>query len=244
MTDERSRVQHRLIGMATEDPRITSAAVVGSLARGDGDQWSDLDLTFGVATGTPIDDVLRDWSSALVERFDAVRLLDLRSRNAIYRVFLLPSGLQVDVSFSPEADFAATTADFRLLFGSAKQALDPGPSPEATFGWAVLYALHARSSIERARHRQARLFIWQAGHRALDLACLRLGLPASHGKGYDALPAEVREAFDAGFTASLEPDDLRGSLDVVVEALLTESLRSPVALALALQGRLRKLFSI
>ena len=46
--DERNRIRDRILEIANSDERIVAGAVVGSLATGEGDRWSDLDLTFGV----------------------------------------------------------------------------------------------------------------------------------------------------------------------------------------------------
>jgi len=61
----RDRVNERVLAMADADPRIVAGAVVGGLAEGPGDRWSDLDLTFGVADGVPLDDVPEDWTRQL-----------------------------------------------------------------------------------------------------------------------------------------------------------------------------------
>src|SRR5262245_41235438 len=55
---DRDRVRDHVLDRARTDARVVAGAVVGSLARSDGDRWSDLDLTFGVADGFPIDEVL------------------------------------------------------------------------------------------------------------------------------------------------------------------------------------------
>jgi len=85
----RSQVRDALIEKARTDPLIESAAAVGGSAEGDGDRWSDLDLTFGVA-GSARDEVLADWTADMRLRFDAVTLFDLPVLSSIYRVFLLP----------------------------------------------------------------------------------------------------------------------------------------------------------
>jgi hypothetical protein len=141
-------------------------------------------------------------------------------------VFLLADALQFDLSLTPAARFAPAGPRFRLLFGeSAEGQAVTRPSPDAgdLFGWGVIYALHARACIERER-------VWQAEHaigairdRALSLACLRRGLPAVQGRGFDDLPADVLGAFDATHVGSLEPDRLRGALRAAVAALLHEA---------------------
>ena len=77
--EERDRIRDQVLQLAASDTRIVAGAVVGSLALGEGDRWSDLDLTFAVADGISIFDVLEDWTRKLVEEFDAVHLFDLPS---------------------------------------------------------------------------------------------------------------------------------------------------------------------
>src|SRR5437588_1761644 len=112
--DERERVREHLIHLARHDERIVAAAAVGGSA-GESDRWSDLDLTFSVAEGVPVDAVLAHWTDTLVADFGAVVLFDLPHLSSIYRVFLLPGALQVDLSFTPEREFGALGPRFLLL---------------------------------------------------------------------------------------------------------------------------------
>ncbi|HEY7032656.1 MAG TPA: hypothetical protein VH482_15040, partial [Thermomicrobiales bacterium] len=116
--EDRERVREVVVEKARRDPRVVAAAAVGSSASG-GDRWSDLDLTFGVADGVPVEAVLADWTRAVVDQFEAAVLFDLPVGSTIYRVFLLPGALQVDLSFGPAAEFGARGPRFRLLFGEA-----------------------------------------------------------------------------------------------------------------------------
>jgi hypothetical protein len=61
----------QVVKLAQADDRIVAGAVVGSLAVGAGDRFSDIDLTFAVAGAVPI--VQHDWTRMLVEQFDAGR---------------------------------------------------------------------------------------------------------------------------------------------------------------------------
>src|SRR5690242_15053305 len=94
----RDRVRDRMLNLASSDPRVVAGAVVGSLALHEGDRWSDLDLAFAVVDDVPVLDILRDWTSTLVNELDAVELFDLAAGASIYRVFLLPGSLQFDLS--------------------------------------------------------------------------------------------------------------------------------------------------
>ncbi len=74
----------------------------------------------------------------LVEEFEAVRLFDVPSGGAVYRVFLLRGCLQFDLSFSPATQFGAIGPEFRLLFGTAIEKPSIGPSSaRELFGYAV-----------------------------------------------------------------------------------------------------------
>jgi len=221
---DRNGVRDRVLEMASSDARVIAGAVIGSLALDDGDRWSDLDLTFAVADGVPVVEVLTDWTRTLVDGLDAVQLFDLPSGPTIYRVFLLPGCLQFDLSFTPASEFAPLGPKFRLLFGSAvEKPYAPPPSAEALFGYAVHHALRARFCIERGRYWQAEYWISGVRDYALSLACRRHDLPATHGRGFDDLPAEVLEAFDEALAVTLEREELLRALGRAISGLLRES---------------------
>jgi hypothetical protein len=221
--DDRDRVQSRVLEWAQTDPRVVAGAIVGSLAKEPGDRWSDLDLTFAVEDGVPVLVVLDEWSERLVNEFDAVRLFDLVSAGAIYRVFLLRGCLQFDLSFSPSTEFGAIGPNFRLLFGTAieKSFIGP-PSARELFGYAVHHAVRARVCIERSRYWQAEYWMSSLRDNAMSLACRRLELPAHYGRGFDDLPEEERRGFGEALVRSLEPVELSRALSCAVEALLRE----------------------
>jgi hypothetical protein len=221
--DDRQRVYDQVAAWARSDARVVAAAVVGSLAHHPGDRWSDLDLTFAVADDVPVQSVLADWSARLVREFGAVRLFDLPSSGTIYRVFLLPGCLQFDLSFSPAAQFGAIGPNFRLLFGSAIEKPFVGPpSADGLFGYAVHHAVRAYVSIERGRYWQAEYWISSLRDNAMALACLRLGLPAYYGRGFDELPEHVRAAFEDAIVRSLDGPELSRALMHAVGGLLRE----------------------
>ncbi len=221
---DRDRVRDRVLQMAETDKRVVAGAVVGSLALNEGDRWSDLDLTFAVADNASVDDVLEDWSRSLTAEFEAAHLFDLPTGLSIYRVFLLPGCLQFDLSFTPASKFGATGPKFKLLFGSSIEKPFPqSQSAQELFGYAVHHALRARFCIERGRYWQAEYWISGARDYALSLACFRYGLPISHGRGFDALPNVVRDAFSNTLVTSLERDELLRALGVVIDGLLREA---------------------
>ena len=179
--EERDRIRDRVLEMAASDKRIVAGAVVGSLALGEGDRWSDLDLTFGVADEFSIFEVLEDWTRPIVNEFDAAHLFDLPSGASIYRVFLLPGCLQFDLSFTPASKFGASGPKFKLLFGNAvEKPYMQAPSVQELFGYAVHHALRARFCIERGSYWQAEYWISSIRDYALAIACRQRGLPASN----------------------------------------------------------------
>ena len=239
--DQRDALRDRVLALAEQDPRIVAGAAVGSLAVGGGDRFSDLDLTFAVADGVPVAEVLDAWTRTLGDALEAVHLVDLERGPTIYRVFLLPDALQFDLSLTPEARFAPAGPRFRLLFGDIAEGVADAPGPPDAadlFGWGVIYALHSRACIERGRVWQAEHYVGAVRDHALSLACLRLRLPAVQARGYDDVPADVLAVFAGTHVGSLEPASLRAALAAAVRALVDEGERGRVPSAAAVEQRL------
>jgi hypothetical protein len=239
--EDRNRVRDRLVEMARADRRLAAGALIGSTTDGGGDRWSDLDLTFGIANNATLLDVLTDWTARLESEFDAVRLFDLPYQSTMYRVFLFPGNLQVDLSFTPEAEFGALGPKFKLLFGTAVERSQPKPtSPQHLFGLAVHHLLRARICVERGRLWQAEYWISEARNQALALACHHRGLQTSYGRGFDDLPAEILEPFANGLVGELSRDRILKALGKTVDGLLSNS-QDARELASKLESQLREL---
>jgi hypothetical protein len=240
--EQRDALRERVLTLAEKDRRVVAGAAVGSLAVGDGDRFSDLDLTFAVADHVAVADVLDDWTRTLSDELAAVQLVDLERGPTIYRVLLLPDALQVDLSLTPAARFTAAGPRFRLLFGQtaegeAADAPTP-PAPGDLFGWGVIYGLHARACIERGRVWQAEHYVGAVRDHALSLACLSRELPAVQARGYDDLPADTLASVDGAHVGSLEPERLRSALSAAMRALLHEGEQANVPSAGAVAQRL------
>jgi hypothetical protein len=222
--EDRERVRDRVLALADADERVVAGAVVGSLAEGPGDRWSDLDLTFAVADGVEVTDVLADWTRSLVGELRAAHLFDLPRGASIYRVFLLPGCLQLDLSFTPAAAFGAAGPRFRLLFGETVEGphAEP-PDPRDLFGYAAHHALRARFCLERGRHWQAEYWLSGVRDYALSLACRTRGLPANEGRGFDDLPRDVLDRFTGAIASSLERDELLRALGSAIDGLIHEA---------------------
>jgi hypothetical protein len=218
-----------------------AGAEVGSRAVGPGDRWADIDLTFGLAPGISVGDILAAWTPDIEREFGAVVLFDLPFQSSVYRVFLFPGCLQVDLSFTPGHEFGALGPRFKLLFGAAVARPEPA-SPPAThrFGLAVHHALRARFSIERGRFWEAEYWISSLRDEALALACLQRGRVAGHARGYDELPEDVRSAHAAALVGSLERAELVRALGAAIAGLLRES-KPAGELAARVEAQLREL---
>lgn len=238
--EQRNHVRDRLLEMGRKDPRLTAGAFVGSTASGS-DQWSDLDMTFGVGANSSIDEILNDWTVKLEEEFGAVKLFDLPAGSSIYRVFLFPGNLQVDLSFTPEVDFGPRGPEFKLLFGkTASEHKVSAFSPEHTFGLAVHHLVRARICLERGKPWQAEYWISAARDYALTLACDHRGLKTAYGRGIDALPKEVLDKFQNTFPNPSNHAQLMEALRQTIDRLLDNSQEVP-GVASKLETQLRQL---
>jgi hypothetical protein len=251
--EQRDAVRERVRRLGEEDERVVAGAAVGSLAvEGGGDRYSDVDLTFAIADGVPILEVLDDWTRTLADAFDAVRLVDLERGPTTYRVFLLPDLLQLDLSMTPAARFRPAGPRFRLLFGETA-----GGEAETSvagdlfintpavawdiFGWGVIYALHSRMCIERGRVWQAEHYVGALRDHGLSLACLREGLFPGQARSYDDLSAETLSRFEGTHVGAVDPGALREALAASVRALMREGEEAGLRHASVVAERLAEL---
>lgn len=222
--EDRERVRDRIVEMSRTDPRLVAGALIGSTSGGRGDRWSDLDLTFGLADNASIDDVLADWTKRLGVEFGAVHLFELPHLSTIYRVFLLPGNLQVDLSFTPGTKFLGKGLKRDVLFGNPIERAAAAPtSPKQVLGLAVVYVLHARACIARGRLWEAEYCISAARDQALTLACLHRDLRTTYGRGFDDLPQEILTPFTGTLVGSLDSRQLLQKLSNTVHELLRNS---------------------
>ncbi len=241
--EQREALKQQLLERAGSDGRIVAAAEIGATA-GQGDRWSDIDLTFGVAGGAQVSAVLQDWTAWLASELQVLVLFDLPVGATIYRVFLFPGALQVDLSFSPAVEFGARGPRFRLLFGEAIE--HPAPSPPSEdhlFGMGIHHAVRAHICILRGRLWQAEYWIHELRDLGLTIACRHRRLETSYGRGFDALPPDVLDRFAAALPASVEPESLRSALSAALKGLLQES-QSPLTTLERLERELQELLTV
>lgn len=220
---ERERVHARLVELARADERIVAAALTGSLGAGRGDDWSDIDLALALDDGVEIERIVEDWTRLLKRELGVVQHWDLPFRTSLYRVFLLDSLLEVDLAFVPRGDFGARGPSWRLEFGETgpvQETPRPDPSNLAGLGWH--HVRHARANIARGRPFAALYMLDAARELAIELACLRLGLPTAYSRGAHELPAELRERLGSTLPSSLDDDELLRALRETADVLADE----------------------
>lgn len=232
----RDHVRHHVLEMAKADPRVTAAAITGSMAFGPGDAWSDVDVAFGIADGNPLEPVLEDWTKGIDQEFGVLDHFDWRTGSWIYRVFLLESGLQVDVGVTPADKFGARGPNFRALFGITHQ-LEPIPVPEPSslIGRCWLYLLHTHSCIERQRPWQAVSCISDIRDILIALARIRLGENPASARDVDHLPTTVTDPLRDTLVRSLDEPELRRSLTAITRCLIAELEHSDPSLSARLK---------
>lgn len=221
---ERRELREALAAAARVDARIKAAAIVGSAAANREDEWSDIDLAFRLARGLEPEDAVGTWTESMYSDHGASDHVDVWAGDTLFRVFLLRSSLQVDLSFWPWETFTGSGAPFHLLFGKANRSVPPSsPTAEHLIGMGWLYALHARSSIARGRNLQAVYWINGLRDHVVSLACRRHGLPVKEGRGVDDLPPDVKEAIAQTLVADLRQGSLSTALAKAVATLMHEA---------------------
>ncbi|MDQ5823591.1 MAG: hypothetical protein M3441_05175 [Chloroflexota bacterium] len=221
--EQRDHLRDYILDIAMSDPRVTGGALTGSMAVGAVDDRSDVDVAFGIAEGSSLEAVLDDWTGALDREFGVLHYWDLPFRTSLYRVFLLPGGLELDVGLSPQHDFGPRGPGFRALFGTTRQQKPSQPSdPQFLVGLCWHHVFHARSSIERGKPWRAEYWISALRDHTLSLVCLRLGEETAEARGIDRLPAAVTGPLAEALVRSLDNEELRRALAAATTAFITE----------------------
>src|SRR5579875_1351790 len=226
-SEERASFRADLLSRARQDQRIASGAITGSAASGREDDWSDIDLAFGIAADASVSDVLSDWTAHMYEQKAAVHHADTRFGNWFYRTFLLPNTLQVDLAFVPSEHFQALGPSFKVMFGKAMEQAHFDRPTAAQMNAASLAAIDCASAcLLREALWQADYFLGLARDNALVSACLNHDLPYHHGRGFDLLPAEIKAGYENTFATTLDANEVGRALSVIAERI-GESARTP-----------------
>jgi hypothetical protein len=178
----------------------------------------------------------------MYDQHEALHHLDVPRGDWIYRVFLLPGTLQVDLAFVAVSNFRALAPTFRLVFGQASAPQHTAPaSAEGVIGLGWLYALHARSCIARRRLWQAEYMVSGLRDTVLTLACIRHGLPTQYGRGIDQLPGSVTAPLENSLIRPLGSTELSCAFRIVLAGFQQEIESTNRALAERLKRTLDEL---
>lgn len=230
----------RLLELAEADGAVVAAALTGSYVATGGDEWSDIDIALGV--DGELHTAIARWTESFYGELGAIHHWDLPHLSSVYRIYLLPGCLEVDVAFTPAADFGPRGPKWRTVFGETVE-LATGATPDVSelAGLCWHHVLHARACIERGTAWQAEWLIGELRDHTITLACARLGLTTAYAKGADALPAELRADLEDALVRSLDHPELRRALRAATSVFAAELDRSDARLAARLDATLREL---
>lgn len=153
----RELIRNSIIQKAIDDQQIVSAAVIGSYARNEVDEYSDIDLTFGINEILSLDQMLERYRKFVLEEFSGEYLFTLEQDHTKYIVFLLPGCLQVDLSFTKQQEFGPKAYPFNLLFGEHNGEKKPSPHLpiKEKFGLTAHHILRTKVCLERNKINKA-----------------------------------------------------------------------------------------
>ena len=236
---DREAVLERAVGLLADDPRVEAVVLTGSLGRGQGDRWSDIDLGAVITDGDDVAAVTADWEALAYREWPVVHHYATEFGTTRVRGFLLRDGLLLDLGFSPIADFEAW-APLRVLLDRTGRATkiaeswaawSPTPDWRGEAGFAVHDVLHACVAANRGRGWQSVYFLQRVRNRTLSLASERNGFDADDFVRVDDLPATETSALEATLVSSLGRDVLLDAIDLATRAFLDELSRHDRALS-------------
>lgn len=239
---DREKLRARLVEVARHHPDIETAALLGSAARGEEDRWSDIDLALGLAPGVDPVQAAKTWTTVVEQTEPLVDHLDINASGGLYRVLLLASTLQVDLSFWPHRHFPTGSSPVKVLFGHPdlpQISVEPQNDLSVHVRMSWLYALHLRSAVGRGRSWQALWMLDGIRNQVIALLCVRYELPAAEGRGVDRLPLAVLSELADTLPKDIDTASIIHSARRLVLLLVQEaerqSLLVPVGLAQVLE---------
>ncbi len=218
--EPRDLIRDFVLRQAKEDPRIVAAAVIGSIASGSDDRWSDLDFTFGVTEDAAVADVMEDWSTKLIGGFGGITFSTFgveslftgcsysqTGRRSTCRSPLAPRGSWGDRSSHSSARTRSGSSPRHRPTTRSRR----GCCTRGTRWWRSSAAKSGTRSTASARC-----------DRALTIACQRRDLPTGHGKGFDRLSHGACRDADSALVRSLDSAELRRALAAAAGVLLRQ----------------------
>jgi predicted nucleotidyltransferase len=237
--DDRDAIRERATVILREDERVEAAVLTGSLGRGDGDRWSDIDLVAVIADGVDVATLADEWNALAYREWPVAHHYATEFGSTLVRGYLLRDALLLDMAFTPIDDFSAW-APVSVLFDRGGRTTDvaahpapwaPTPDPGREAGFAAHDVLHACVAANRGRRWQSLYYLQRVRTRTLALASERHGFDSDELTRVDDLPPAELVGLDGSLVASLDRAAVLGAVDAATHAFLAELRRHDEALA-------------
>jgi predicted nucleotidyltransferase len=235
----RDAALERALEMLANDERVEAVLLTGSLGRGQGDRWSDIDLDAVVGDGIDVAAVTTEWETRIYREWPVAHHYATEFGSTRVRGFLLLDGLLLDLAFTPIGDLEVW-APVQVLFDRTGRATavaedptrwTPTPDWKGEAGFAAHDVVHAAAAANRGRPWQSLYFLQRIRNRTLALASERRGFDSDDFTHVDDLPADEVRPLEATLVANLEPDALRAAIGRATRAFLDELGRHDTDLA-------------
>ena len=227
---DRESVLGRAVALLSDDPRVEAVILTGSLGRGQGDRWSDIDLGAVIKNADEVGTVTEEWEALAYREWPVVHHYATEFGTTRVRGFLLRDGLLLDLGFSPIDDFEAW-APLRVLLDRTGRATkiaeswapwSPTPDWRGEAGFALHDILHGCVAANRGRLWQSLYYLQRVRNRTLSLASERNGFDSEEFTRVDDLPAAETSALEATLISDLDRAALLGAIDLATHAFLDE----------------------
>lgn len=220
----------RALELLTADDRVEAVLLTGSLGRGEGDRWSDIDLLAAVAADADVDAVTADWERLVYREWPIVHHYATEFGTTRVRGFLLRDALLLDLAFTPIGDLEVWAPVQVLLDRSGRvtavaetpASWSPTPDWSGEAGFAAHDVLHACVAANRGRKWQSAYFLQRIRNRTLALASERHGFDSDDFTRVDDLPAEETSPMEATLVPNLRTDVLLEAIDRATRGFLDE----------------------
>lgn len=236
---ERDKLLERAVELIGQDSRIEAGVLTGSLGRGAGDRWSDIDLLAVVSGGADVASVASGWEVLAYREWPVAHHYATEFGPTLVRGYLLRDALVLDMGFTLVDDFTAW-APVRVLFdrtgrttaaAASPQSWSPTPDATGEAGFAAHDVLHACVAVSRGRPWQTLYFLQRIRTRTLSLASERHGSDADDFAHVDDLPREETRPMESALVGSLGRDVLVQAIERATRAFLDELRRHDRSLA-------------
>ncbi|HEU4488647.1 MAG TPA: aminoglycoside 6-adenylyltransferase, partial [Actinomycetota bacterium] len=124
--EKRTEIADQVLSLVAQDERIEAALTVGSMAT-EPDRWSDIDLAIAVADHVDHVVVAHDWVVRLYEELPILHHFETAFGDSLVRGFLLEDLLELDLSFTPRAEFSVWGPAQVAFDRSGELAVDQSP---------------------------------------------------------------------------------------------------------------------